>query len=334
MAIMTNILVVYDKIENGERLSFDDLNSLVLAIKNNEIDAFRFVAILAMMETRNRICGIDYEETSNFIRALRIEDVQDLDDVVCTAGTGGDPVKTINVSTAASLVLAAGGVRVLKNGYKSVTGKCGSREILRCLGVDPFLPYENVLSSIRKIGIGYYDFINLIIREERSGFHSPLHYIGALSHPLCLKNKVLGCSDKNHFNVVEKISDELFDNYLISLNPDIDEISIVTPTLVIEKRINNKIQYVIEPKEFNIKYRSYEGVIALNTPEENADFLIDVLGGLEGPAQDLIALNSAAAFYLCKVTKTLKEGFYLSKEILFRGAALNILSKWRDYSCE
>jgi len=253
---ITRLLQIYSKVESGERLSYADLETFVGAIRSGEVDAYRFVSVLAMMETRNRLKGIDLEETADFVRALRYEGMPDLDGVVCTAGTGGDPVKTINVSTAASLVVAAGGVRVLKNGFKSVTGKCGSRELLQHWGIDPFLPIDCVLASVQEIGIGYYDFANLIVREERSGFHSPLHYIGALSHPVRVRYKVLGCSDDSHFAVVEELVDRLFDNYLISLNSDIDELSIVSPTLVVEKRNGCNRRYVLDPKELNIHYAS------------------------------------------------------------------------------
>ncbi len=323
---------IYSKIEAGERLNFEELELLVSAIRNGEINPFRFVAILAMLETRNRIKGIDFDETADFIRALRFKNVQNFDNVVCTAGTGGDPIKTINVSTAASLVLAAGGVSVLKNGYKSVTGKCGSREILHSLGINPFQSLESVLNSVRKVGIGYFDFSKLIILEERSGFHSPLHYIGVLSHPVNLQYKVLGCSDENHFKIVEKIADRLFENYLISLNPEIDELSIVSPTLIIEKRYDHKCQYVLNPEDFNIHYDSYQGVKSLQTPHDNADFLLETLAGRTGPAFDLIALNAAAAFYLCNTTNEIGQGISLAKDILRSGSALDVIAKWREYS--
>lgn len=320
---------IYNKLESGERLSYSELKSYVRAIRNGKVDAYRFVAVLAIMETRNRLKGINIQETADFVRALRYDGMPDLDGVVCTAGTGGDPVKTINVSTAATLVLAAGGTHVMKNGYKSITGKCGSRDILKCWGIDPFLPIDCVLKSVRDIKIGYYDFANLIVREERSGFHSPLHYIGALSHPVNVRYKILGCSDEKQFSVIEQLADELFDNYFISLNPDIDELSTVSSSLVVEKRNGEKNRYILNPKELGIHRESYTGVKALPTPSANAAFLKDVLIGRKSHALDLIALNAAAAFYLCGETDSIAKGISRAYEILRAGGALDMLERWK-----
>ena len=327
-----NLSEIYDKIESGERLHYAELKSFVDAIRNGDVDAYRFVAVLAIMETRNRLKGIDIRETADFVRALRYDGMPDINGVVCTAGTGGDPVKTINVSTAAALVVAAGGIPVMKNGFKKITGKCGSRELVQHWGIDPFLPIECVLASVRDIGIGYYDFANLIVREERSGFHSPLHYIGALSHPANVRYKVLGCSNKKHFEVIEKLADDLFDNYFISFNTDIDELSIVSASHVVEKRKGRKRHYVLDPKEFNIYHTSYAGVEARSTPAENAAFLEEVLAGGECPALDLIALNAAAAFYLFNDTDTFATSLSRAYNVIRSGRALDMLGKWKRYA--
>jgi anthranilate phosphoribosyltransferase len=323
---------IYNKLESGERLNYYDLKSYVRAVRSGEVDAYRFVAVLAIMETRNRLKGIDIQETANFVRALRYDGMPDPEGVVCTAGTGGDPVKTVNVSTAAALVLAAGGIPVMKNGYKNITGKCGSRDILKCWGIDPFLPIDCVLKTVRDIKIGYYDFANLIVREERSGFHSPLHYIGALSHPVNVRYKILGCCDKKQFSVIERLADELFDNYFISLNPDVDELSTVSSNFVVEKRNGKKCRYTLNPKELNINHKSYAGVEALPTPAANAAFLKDVLKCRKGHALDLIALNAAAAFYLCGKADTIANGLSQAYEILKTGGALDILKRWKTYA--
>src|SRR5438552_8553410 len=50
--------------------------------------------------------------------------------VLDTAGTGGDGLRSFNVSTVAAIIAAATGVRVAKQHHRAVTSRCGSTELL------------------------------------------------------------------------------------------------------------------------------------------------------------------------------------------------------------
>jgi len=325
---------IAEKVMDGNYLNYADLEEFVYSIREGKINNLQFVAILAAMETRNRICGIDMDETLNFIKALRVPKQTDLEGILCPAGTGGDPIKTINVSTSASIVLSSGGVRVLKNGFRSVTGACGSREILEAWGIDPFQNLDQVLESVRKIGIGYYDFQNLIIKEKRSGFRSPLNYIGALSHPIQIDYKILGCANKDQLRIIEKLADRLYKSYLLSFNPEIDEISTVSPTEIIEKRDTKKIRYVLNPQDIGINQKTYIPLFPRGSPQENANYIEEIFNGKDCPAAHLIALNAGAGFYLTGKADSLKEGYEIALQLLSSKAAANKLQEWRRFSRE
>src|SRR5213080_606293 len=108
------------------------------------------VALRAKGETAGEIAG--------FAEAMR-EHVLPVrparEDLVDTAGTGGDGARTLNISTAAALVAAAAGAAVAKHGNRAASSAAGSADVLEALGFELELPADRIAESIDELGFGF-----------------------------------------------------------------------------------------------------------------------------------------------------------------------------------
>ena len=105
-----------------------------------------------------RLKGETADEIAGFAEAMRAHVVPvhpERDDLVDTAGTGGDGAHTLNISTAAALVAAAAGAAVAKHGNRAVSSSSGSADVLEALGFELELPPERIARSIDALGFGF-----------------------------------------------------------------------------------------------------------------------------------------------------------------------------------
>ena len=75
-------------------------------------------------------------------------------DAVNIVGTGGGPT-TFNISTAAAMVAAAMGVRVIKTGSRAYSGLCGSIDLLHHLGLPLSESHDETAAMLDRFGIAF-----------------------------------------------------------------------------------------------------------------------------------------------------------------------------------
>ncbi|MDE1848644.1 MAG: hypothetical protein KGH55_01270 [Nanoarchaeota archaeon] len=319
-----------EKVMSGEYLDKSEIIEIVSLIKNSSLSDLEFVAILTAMQTRDQLKGISVEEYKNFVEAFRTNECPDIDNALCNSGTGGDKFETINISTIASIIIASGGINVLKNGSKGTRGGRGSKEAFEALGINTLEDIDQVFGEARKVGIGYYDFSKIVPIKGRAGVKSPLNLLGPLCNPVHLKYKVMGCSNKDFSEKIEPILEQVCENYMITYNPSIDEISLCEPTIISERRNQVRSKYTFNPIEHGFTEVKYSEILSPKDDGENVELMLSVLGGKEGPAREIVCLNAGAGLYLASKANSVREGYKLAMALIDSRKAMRKLIEWRE----
>jgi anthranilate phosphoribosyltransferase len=320
------------KVAEGRDLSAPEANAAMTEMMSGEATPVQIAAFLVAM----RMKGETVEEVTEFARVMR-EHVRAVRTnrrpLVDTCGTGGDAIKTFNVSTAAAFVAAGAGVAIAKHGNRSVTSKCGSADVLEALGVRFDLSPEEVGRCVDEIGIGfmfapsYHPAMKHAMPVRRElGLRTVFNALGPLTNPAGAEAQVLGVYAAEltelHAGVLRNLGSKRA--FVVHGVDGLDELSTVGETRVSELRDGEVKTYSLAPEEAGLR-RAQMSEIQGMTPEENARLLVETLEGKEGPARDIVMLNSAAAIAAGGKADRLLDGMAAARESLDSGAALGKL---------
>jgi len=319
---------VIRKAAEGRHLTGDEANVAMTTIMSGEASPVQIAAFLVAM----RMKGETVEEVTEFARVMRQHVRQVMpsrEPLVDTCGTGGDAIKTFNISTAAAFVAAGAGAAVAKHGNRSVTSKCGSADVLEALGCRFEITPEEAAKAIDEVGIGfmfapaYHPAMKhaMPVRRELA-LRTVFNMLGPLTNPAGAQSQVLG--------VYAPELTELHGGALRNLGADrafvvhgaggLDELSTLGETRVTELRDGELNTYDFAPEDVGMGRASVDDLQG-GSPEGNAKLLVDILEGADGPARDIVALNAAAAIAAAGLADSLADGVPLAFESIDSGAA-------------
>mgnify|MGYP005842100479 CR=1 FL=1 len=320
------------KVVDGAHLLPEEAHAAMSAIMEGEATPVQIAGFLVAM----RIKGETVTEVTEFARAMRARALAvhtSRRPLVDTCGTGGDTIKTFNVSTAAAFVAAGAGVAVAKHGNRSVTSRCGSADVLEALGVPFDLPPDQVARCVDEIGIGFM-FAPVFhpamkhaapVRREL-GIRTIFNALGPLTNPAHAEAQVLGVYRPEltelHAGVLRNLGCRRA--FVVHGVGGLDELSVVGETRVTELRAGQLHTYSLAPEDVGLR-RAEPGAIQGRTPEENAELLVRTLEGEEGAARDIVLLNAAAAIAAAERAESVQEAMPIAAESLDSGAALHKL---------
>jgi len=334
---MKNAEQLIKSISDGNNLSFEESKKIFLDIMSGNMKEdliYKFLTGLSSKgETSDEIAG------GVFVLREKALKVKTSDDIIDTCGTGGDGKNTLNISTAASLLLASMGIKVAKHGNKALSSKCGSADVLERLKININLQPDGVAKSIEKNNFGfmfaphYHSTLRYVAPiRKKIGKRTIFNLLGPLSSPAGVKRQVIGVFANKWLKPFANALKNLQSKHAWILNSEdgMDEISPFSITNVIELKENEIKEIKIDPKKIGIKFNNPENLKG-NDAHYNANKIIDAFSGVKNEFSEAICLNSAAALIVSGKFSKFEDGYEFSKKHLETDKALSHLKKIQTF---
>jgi anthranilate phosphoribosyltransferase len=313
---------------DGHDLSRGEAKGVMGSIMSGEATPAQIAGFLIALRTK----GETADEIAGCAEAMREHALPvrpQRDDLVDTAGTGGDGARTINISTAAALVAAAAGAGVAKHGNRAVSSACGSADVLEALGFDLDQSTERVARSIDELGFGFLFAPThhpamrhaAPVRSELAA-RTVFNVLGPLTNPAGARAQVVGVYAPELVRTIAEVLAQLGATraFVVHGAGGIDELSPAGPNFVCEVVNGDVHARNIDPLEFGLP-RCDPTDLRGGSPAENAAAIRAVLAGENGGRRSAILLNAAGAIAAGGHAEDLREGLELAREAVDSGAA-------------
>ncbi|MEN6387157.1 MAG: anthranilate phosphoribosyltransferase, partial [Phycisphaerales bacterium] len=329
---MTKITEYLEILLEGGDLKYNQAKDLLDTIFKGDVAEVQIAAFLAAMRMKKATPG-EFAGLAQSLRNHCVKVTTNIPYTIDTCGTGGAPLKTFNVSTASSFVAAGAGAYVAKHGNRCITSKSGSADVLEAMGVKIDCPPDIVAHCIEKAHIGFMyapmhhpamKFVQPI--RKSLDFRTAFNILGPLANPANAQAQVMGVAEESQLDRIAETLEILgVKRAMILHGSGLDEISITSPTKVVEIKDKKKISYKIVPAEFGLQSPRMAELVGSNA-EYNAGIIKDVLYGKnKGPARDMVLLNAAAAIMIADISHDLHQGMIKAAQSIDSGAAAKCL---------
>ena len=331
---MTNLI---DILKEGKNLSFDESKTLFNELMEGKYNDSAIIEILESLskkgETKDELAG------GIFVLREKATKVKADQNTIDTCGTGGDGQNSLNISTAAAIVLASLGVKVAKHGNKAVSSNCGSADVLEALKININLKPTEAEESIKKFNFSfmfapnYHSAMKYVgSARKKMGKKTIFNLIGPLSSPAQVKRQVVGVFHKKWMKPFAEALKEngVIHAYIVHSDDGMDEISPFAKTSVVELKDKEIKEFTIDPKTLGINCKNKENLKGKNA-EYNSEKIIEIFKGKENEFSQSVALNVAAGLVVSGKETDFKTAFETATKHLNSGNVFQHLAKIQSY---
>ena len=327
---MTDII---ENLKKGQNLTFEESKSLFSDLMEGKFDETTIIEILEALikkgETKDELAGGIY------VLRNKASKVNSDSNTIDTCGTGGDGQNSLNISTAAAIVLASMGIKVAKHGNKAVSSNCGSADVLEALKININLEPNEAEKNIKKFNFAfmfapnYHSAMKYVGPARRKmGKKTIFNLIGPLSSPAQVKRQVIGVFDKKW---MKPFAEALKENnvvhaYIVHSDDGMDEISPFSKTNIVELKEGKINEFTIDPKDLGINSGNKDNLKGKNA-KYNSEKIVEIYKGKLNEFSQSVALNVAAGLIVSGKENDFKTAFDKASKHLASGNVFQHLVK-------
>ena len=257
--------------------------------------------------------------------------------VIDVCGTGGDKLKTFNISTAASFVIAAAGGNVAKHGNRSISGVSGSADIFEYFGFDLDSEPMKVNETIEKFGIGFMfaqkfhpAMKNVANARKVVGGRTAFNLLGPLTNPARVKNQLIGVFSEDYQERIVKILQRKNAETIMSVRSDdgMDELSTTSKNQICLLKNNTIRKMTLDPQEVGLQKGNISD-IQIDSKKDAVKSFVDVLNDTANKTKiEITALNAAGGLIVSDIADSFDEAIELALNTIHSGKAFDKLKNF------
>lgn len=328
---MDHFKPIIAKVATGSPLTREEAEKAFDQILSGEATLAQMGAFLMALRVR----GETVEEIAGAVTAMRAKmlRVKAPADAIDIVGTGGDNSGSWNVSTLASILTAATGVKVAKHGNRAASSKSGAADVLTALGVKVGIDPAGIERCIKDAGVGFMfapahhsSMRHVAPVRVELGTRTIFNLLGPLSNPAGVKKQVIGVFSESWMKPIAETLNTLgsTDVWVVHGSDGLDEITTTGETKVVALKNGQISSFTITPEDAGLTRAKPEDLKG-GDGDHNAKALLAVLDGERTAYRDIAVLNAAAALVMAERANNLDEAARIVEAAIDDGRAKKVL---------
>ena len=165
------------------------------------------------------------------------------------------------------------------------------------------------------------------------GIRTFFNILGPMTNPAGARRQLLGVYSEELVSTVAGVLADLgcVRGFVVHGRDGLDEITTTDTTTVAEVSNGSVTVSTVEPGDYGF-VRAFGDDLRVDTLEENAAVFMNVLGGAQGPARDIVLLNSGFAVCAGGAAETPEDGLDKARESIDTGAALKKFEALKEFT--